>query len=73
MVSHLEYNEQYGNASQLLTNAISEMAESVDTPDFNKAFWKVQRASQRCKRVRAANEQAMEQPRELLEASVILT
>ena len=70
MVSQLEYNQQYTTASQLLTNAISEMVESVDTPDFNRAFWKVQRASQQCKRVRAAMERPQEQ---LQEASVILT
>ena len=60
MVSHIEYSEQYGAASLSVTNAISELADSVDTQDFNKAFWKVQQASEQCKRVRAAMEQSHE-------------
>lgn len=70
MVSYPDYHEQYANASLALTKAISEMAESVDTPDFNRAFWKVQRASSQCKRVREAAEQLQAS---FSEASVILT
>ena len=57
MVSHITYNKAYGTASLRLTNAISELVESIDSPDFNKAFWKVQQASERWKEARAASEQ----------------
>ena len=70
MVSYPEYNAQYTIASQALTNALSELAESVDTSDFSRAFWKVQRASRQCKQVREAAEH-LRTP--LPESSVILT
>jgi len=79
MVSHVDDREQYSDASLMLTNAISELVKSVDTRDFNKAFWRVQQASERCKRVRATIEIGQHERQERggsrleAQASVILT
>jgi hypothetical protein len=45
--------QHYRAAALALTVAVSEMAKSLDTPKFSDAFWNVQRASERCKRLRA--------------------
>jgi hypothetical protein len=44
----------YRVASLELTIALSEMAKSLGTPAFSDTFWKVQQASERCKRMRVA-------------------
>jgi len=54
MASHLSPTVcDYRAASLALTVALAEMAQSIDTPAFNDRFWKVQRASEACKQVRA--------------------
>ena len=44
----------YRAAALDLTIALSEMAKSLETPDFHDAFWRVQRASEKCKNLKAA-------------------
>jgi hypothetical protein len=46
--------QHYRAAALALTVAVSEMAKSLDTLEFSNSFWKVQRASERCKQLRAA-------------------
>ena len=44
----------YQAAALDLTIALSEMAKSLETPYFTDAFWRVQRASERCKNLKEA-------------------
>ena len=46
--------QDYKAAALELTIAVSDMIKSVDSPEFSDAFWKVQLASERLKRLRAA-------------------
>jgi len=48
------FPEDYRTVALALTIAVSEMAKAVDTREFSNAFWRVQQASERCKRLRAA-------------------
>ena len=59
MVSNLDqFSQDYRAAALALTIAVSEMVNSVETPEFNDAFWRVQRVNERCKQLRAAMEDA---------------
>ena len=55
MANNLPRSTQAYRAAALdLTLALSEMTKSLGTPGFTDTFWKVQQASERCKRLRAA-------------------
>jgi hypothetical protein len=42
----------YRVAALALTVALSELANAVNTQEFGRAFWEVQKASEECKRAR---------------------
>ena len=42
----------YSASTKTLAAAVSAMVESVGSPEFTKAFWNVQRMSEKCKRIR---------------------
>lgn len=52
------FSRDYKATALGLTMAVSDMVKALDTPEFNDAFWRVQRASERLKRLRAANDRS---------------
>ena len=48
------FPRDYKTAALELTIAVANMTKVLDTPGFNDAFWRVQQASARLKRLRAA-------------------
>ena len=52
------FSRDYKTAALELTIAVADMTKALDTPEFNDAFWRVQQASARLKRLRAAIERS---------------
>ena len=50
------FSGDYKTAALRLTIAVANMTKAIDTPGFDRAFWSVQTASARLKRMRAAIE-----------------
>ena len=57
------FSQEYKSATLGLTLAVSDMINALDTPEFDDAFWKVQQASERVKRLRSSMEHLLESDR----------
>ena len=59
------FSRDYKAAALDLTIAVADMTKVLDTPELNDAFWRVQQAGERLKRLRAAMDRSAKTERNL--------